>query len=323
MNSEDIDKLRLFSRKLLRELGILQLGHRHSKKTPAHWHALIEISRRDNLTPSELAEYLILSPSTISRIVNVLVKDNLVMMKQGTDKREKHLSLTQAGIDEIKDIDEFSNIRIKGACEFLPETTQKQIIDAIQKYAAALEESRRMRKDVKILTLSTSRTIRKQIISMVEDIQQNELLSPITKEINSCILNLEETFYFNNAYTFWYAVNPDGKIIGSIGLKKIDEENAEIKKLFVISEYRSKGVAQKLLAVLLKNAIKHRFQYVYLGTIGTFLPAQKFYNKYGFSLIEQNKLPDNFEACHLDTTFFKGEVATIYDHVVRSINNML
>lgn len=320
MDNNDVNKLRQYSRKLLRELGILQLGQKSLKKTPAHWHTLIEVSRKESLTISELSGYLLLSNSATSRLVSSLVKDGMLVFKQGSDKREKFLALTEKGQLEIDNIDEFSNVRIKGACEFLSEPDQEAIVSAIQKYADALEKSRQMRMSVKVLTLSTSRTIRKQIVSMIEKIQKDELQKPVTSAVNAGILNAESEYYYNNSYNFWYAIDADGKIIGSIGLKQIDTHGAEIKKCFVLGEYRSKGVAQKLMATLAKAAMKHGFRDLYLGCVDTAVRARRFYGKYGLSPIDRNQLPSNFCIGEFDSYFLRGKVSVVNELVEKSLS---
>jgi DNA-binding MarR family transcriptional regulator/N-acetylglutamate synthase-like GNAT family acetyltransferase len=315
MKKETIDVLRHVSRKLIRELGMLQLNSAHLKKTPQHWHALIEIGKEPGITISKLGNLLLLSVSATSRLVNALIDYDLVGFKEGADKREKYLHVTKKGQIELENIDEFSNSKIKGAFEFLTEDDQTHIITAIQKYGEALEKSRLLREQVKIHTLSTSRTIRKQIIAMIEDIQKGEFLLPITDDINVGILRTEEEFYYNNSYNFWYAVDQQGTIIGSIGLKKIDSHNAEIKKLFVAQTYRGKGVAQKLLSTLVKAATKHKFDGLYLGTVDKLKAAQGFYKKYGFTQITKQQLPPEFNLCPIDTVFFKVSVEDLQNRV--------
>jgi N-acetylglutamate synthase-like GNAT family acetyltransferase len=143
---------------------------------------------------------------------------------------------------------------------------------------------------------------------MISDIQGKEFLLPITAETNAGVLKAEEEFYYNNSYNFWYAVNAEGKILGSIGLKKINRQYGEIKKLFMIKEYRSKGVAQKLMETLLKAASKHQFKFLILGTVDKFEAAHKFYDKYGFTLVKQKDLPKEFERNPLDSLFFKRKI---------------
>ncbi len=315
MKENRISTLRNVSRKLIRELGILQLNKAQLKKTPQHWHALIEIAKEPNITISELSHLLLLSTSAMSRIVSALIENELVAYREGSDKREKYLHITKKGDLEIANIDEFSNTKIKGAFEFLTEEDQENIIKAIEKYAHALEKSRNLRDTVKIHRLSTPRTIRKQIITMIETIQKGVFSLPITDDINACILRAEEDFYYNNSYNFWYATDDNGSIIGSVGLKKIEGHNAEIKKFFVHQPYRGKGVALKLMNSLIKAALKHRFKTLYLGTVDTLHAAERFYKKYGFVRITKQDLPSGFETCSLDTIFFKVTVEDLYHRV--------
>ena len=311
MNTQTISALRHSSRKLVRELGILELNKPHLNRTPQHWHSLIEIHNQPGITIAKLGNLLLLTYSTISRIVSSLMNEQLVTSKNGIDKRENYLYLTEKGIHEIKNINEYSDTKIKGAFEFLSEDEQNQILEAIQIYELALEKSRLLREQIKINTLSTSRTIRKQIISLIEDIQKDEFSLPITDEINACILKAETDFYYNKSYNFWYAINNTGEIIGCIGLKKIDEDNAEIKKFFVHKQFRGKGVAKKLMHTLIKSALKHHFKSLFLGTVETLLAAQKFYNKYGFSRINEHCLPKEFSKCPIDTVFFMADCETL------------
>ena len=307
---KNINELRRSARKLIRELGMLKLNLSRNR-SPQHWHTLIEIANEPHITISKLGQLFLLPPSSMSRIVKSLVEEGLVIVNDGADKREKYLQITPDGLAEIKIIDEFSHIKIKGALEFLTDDDQNQIITSIQKYADALEKSRLLREKVKIHTLSTSRAIRKQIVSMIEEIQKNEFSLPVTDEINVCILKAESEFYFNNSYNFWYAVDDNGEIIGCIGLKKIDSKNGEIKKFFVKATYRGKGVSRKLLQTLIKSALKHHFNYLCLGTVASLHGAQRFYDKYGFARIDEKNLPSNFDKCPLDSVFFKAKVSDI------------
>lgn len=308
MKEKQIEILRHTARKLIRELGMLELDSENLPKTPGHCHALIEVAKKPGITISELGHLLLMSISTISRLVKFLAKSGFLDLKEGEDKREKSLFLTDRGLGEIRKINAFSDSKIKGAFEFLTDEEINQIIYAITKYGEALEKSRGMREEIKIATLSTSRTIRKQIVKMISDIQKKEFSIPITSETNSGVLKAEGEYYYNNSYNFWYAVSDEGKVLGSIGLKQISSQYGEIKKFFVIKEYRGKGVAQKLMNTLLKAASKHKFEFLILGTVDKLHAAHKFYTKYGFNLIGQKELPKGFEINPLDTFFFRKKI---------------
>lgn len=311
MKKEETEKLRYLSRKLVRELGMLQLDQSDSTITPGHWHALIEIEKDPGLTISKLGALLLMSISRISRLTTSLSKKGLIEFKAGLDKREKYLSLTATGQETVKNIDDFSENKIEGAFKFLKESDMVEIINAIDKYSNALEQSRLLGSDIKIATLSTSRVIRKQIISMISEIQTNEFSIPINKDTNTCILKAEHYFYYDNSYNFWYAVTDNGQIIGSIGLRKINNCCGEIKKFFVIKEYRGTGVAKKLMLTLINAALKHSFNKLYLGSVDILKAAHNFYEKYGFIKIVRSKLPKEFELCELDSVFYEAEVEEV------------
>ena len=313
MSQENIDNLRHYSRKMVRELGILEIEKDNDKASPQRWHALIEIAQTPKITVSQLSQNLVLHISTVSRIVNSMVEDKLVQYDINSDKREKSLQITAKGLKELKRIDDFSNSKILNAFRFLGEKDQNQIVDAIKKYSLALEKSRVSNdaKKIKILTVSTSRLLRQQIKTMVANIQKNEFAIPVTDETNACILDIESNFYYNNSYNFWYAVDDAWALIGCIALRKIDKNNGELKKLFVVKEYRGQKVAQALMNKLLKAAQEHKFQHLYLGTVDVLKMAQSFYLKYGFKKIHKQDLPKSFDICNLDTLFFKGKTDEI------------
>lgn len=319
MKENTIASLRHSARNLVRELGMLQLNMSRTNRTPQHWHALIEIMNEPDITIAKLGHMLLLSPSNMSRIVSALIEEKLVDAKSGSDKREKYLQITPKGQLELNRIDEFSIIKIKNALEFLTAEDQSQIIDAMQKYANALQASRMLQEKVKIHTLSTSRALRKQIINMIENIQIQEFSLPITDDINMSILKAEDDYYFNRSYNFWYAVDAAGTIIGSIGLKKINQHDAEIKKFFVSKPYRGKTVARKLFATLVKAAVKHNFKYLYLGTVDSLHAAQRFYEKNGFTRIVSSGLPSDFIKCELDTVFYKVKTKELQARLVSQV----
>lgn len=306
MTDDFINILRQHSRKLVRELGMLQLNKGSAEEQPSYWHTLIEINKQPDITISKLSQLLLISLPTLSRIVTSLIKDGLVTASDGADKRQRFLIVTEKGKEKIQYIDEYSNTKIKRAFHFLTVDDRVQLISAIEKYANALEKSRLVRDQIKILRLTTSRTLRKQIIHMVEQIQINEFQLPVTPELNASILKAEEDYYYHNTCNFWYAVDEQGTIIGCIGLKRLNAKRGEVKKFFTTASYRGMGIAQQLFQTLIKNALKHGFSELFLGTVDKLDAARRFYEKNGFEKIQKQSLPSGFEPCPIDTCFYKG-----------------
>lgn len=56
----------------------------------------------------------------------------------------------------------------------------------------------------------------------------------------------------------------------------------ELKRIYVLSGYHGKGIAQKLMDFFLAFAAENKYEVVWLGVWEHNLRAQKFYEKYGF-----------------------------------------
>lgn len=313
MNQRDyIQKLRRASRKLIRELGMLELNQPEQGRTHSHWHALMEIEREPGITMSKLSDLLLLTPSAISRIVDVLLDLGWVeTVPNSLDKRQKDLFITPLGLQEITRIDDFSNTRIVGALHHMTEHMQQEVLEGITAYGKALEKQRLIHEKITLRTLPTSRDVRRQVIQMIEGIQVGEFSIPVTPELNENILKAETTFHFYGKCHFWYAVSGDGEIIGSIGLKKLSETEVEIKKFFVHKNFRGMGVAQKLIHKAVQSIAVGGFTTIYLGTVSVLHAAQRFYVKKGFEEIQKSDLPGCFDICPVDTHFFRGDVETV------------
>ncbi len=94
----------------------------------------------------------------------------------------------------------------------------------------------------------------------------------------------------SNSVDFYFFAELDGKPVGYI---RFMEEYSnftimkkwkalELKRIYVVQEYHSKGVAQKLMDLVMDFAVKEKYEVVWLGVWEHNIKAQKFYEKYGF-----------------------------------------
>ncbi|KAL9961736.1 hypothetical protein ACROYT_G030739 [Oculina patagonica] len=86
----------------------------------------------------------------------------------------------------------------------------------------------------------------------------------------------------------------NGKVVGMVGL--LHNENheprvAEIKRMYVLSSLRRKGIARKLFERLLSYAKGQRYEKIVLSTTSANTGAILFYKKYGFQLIQVLPFP--------------------------------
>ena len=78
-------------------------------------------------------------------------------------------------------------------------------------------------------------------------------------------------------------------LIGTVGIRRQDEINCELKALYLYSKYHGQGLGYRLLSTALEEAKRAGFVAMYLDTISTSERAIKLYKSVGFEEIEQYK----------------------------------
>ncbi len=148
-----------------------------------------------------------------------------------------------------------------------------------------------------------------QLVDLIIQIQREEFGVDITAEQQPDLFSIPE-YYQTGKGNFWIAVEAD-EVIGTISLRDIGNDEAALRKMFVVRSYRGSehGVAKKLLTTLLEWAQAKGVVTIYLGTIEKFLAAHGFYEKNGFRLIEKDELPASFPLMGIDTRFYRLSVS--------------
>jgi len=73
--------------------------------------------------------------------------------------------------------------------------------------------------------------------------------------------------------------------IGCVGLRELDKENSELKRMFVKTGYRGYSIGQKLLEQIINIARQLKYKKILLDTLPSMARAQKLYHSFGFSEI--------------------------------------
>jgi GNAT superfamily N-acetyltransferase len=74
----------------------------------------------------------------------------------------------------------------------------------------------------------------------------------------------------------------DGKIAGCVALRKIDDQNCEMKRMFVYAQYHGKKVGQALAAAIIDEGRKIGYTWMKLDTSIRQVEAIGLYQKMGF-----------------------------------------
>jgi len=79
-----------------------------------------------------------------------------------------------------------------------------------------------------------------------------------------------------------YAAYWDGKLAGCVGLRKIDDQNCEMKRLYVRPEFRGKHIGNALAKLVIADAKEVGYSYMLLDTFPFLERAIQMYRGYGF-----------------------------------------
>lgn len=83
-----------------------------------------------------------------------------------------------------------------------------------------------------------------------------------------------------------YIVKVENEVAGCIGLRKIDNENCEMKRLYVRPKFREHKIANKLVEMIIDDAKKIGYKSMLLDTLPFLEGAIYLYKKFGFNEIE-------------------------------------
>lgn len=133
MGKKDSNYLRELLRILVRNLGVLEKSDAGCcGVTISQCHAIVEIGRAGEISLNELAEILTLDKSTMSRTINKLVEDNLVIREtHAKDRRYITIKLTEEGTNIFKTIEGNMGSYYDSVFMTIAEEKREQVLDSL------------------------------------------------------------------------------------------------------------------------------------------------------------------------------------------------
>lgn len=113
--------------------------------------------------------------------------------------------------------------------------------------------------------------------------------------------------YNTEGNKYWVAVDENSKIVGGVGIGKLDgiDDVCELQKMYCLPNARGTGLSHELMNIALEYA-KKCYSRCYLETLENMVAAQKFYEKYGFERIYEPLVKTEHFAC--DVRYIKNIV---------------
>ena len=146
------------------------------------------------------------------------------------------------------------------------------------------------------------------VVELIVGIQRGEFGIDIDAERQPDLRSIP-SYYQTGAGNFWIALDHD-RLVGTISLLDIGEQQGALRKMFVRPDFRGPevGTARLLLRTLFEWAVDRRMREIFLGSTPLSQAAHRFYEKNGFSEIERTQLPASFPLMEVDTKFYYQRV---------------
>ncbi|MCB2293487.1 MarR family transcriptional regulator [Clostridium algoriphilum] len=134
MNNVNGSDLREIVRVLVRNLGLLERNEACcSGVTLTQCHAIVEIGRSEEINLNSLAELLNLNKSTMSRAIDNLVKQNLVIREVHTENRRYiRILLTEKGYEIYKQIEKSMEGYYSNIISLVSGDKKDQVLESLQ-----------------------------------------------------------------------------------------------------------------------------------------------------------------------------------------------
>ena len=92
--------------------------------------------------------------------------------------------------------------------------------------------------------------------------------------------------YVKNSGVFFTAT-VSTKVVGTIGVRKFSDEIAELKRFYLLTEFRGQGIGKKLCEIAFEEAKRLGYKTLRLDTSFKSIAAIKIFRDYGFVEIEK------------------------------------
>ncbi|MFL9878905.1 helix-turn-helix domain-containing GNAT family N-acetyltransferase [Herbaspirillum rhizosphaerae] len=289
-----VDGIRTASRRMVRELGFMQSTLAATDYPPSAVHAIIEIGARKSMSAAQLAEFLGLEKSSVSRMVRKLVEaGELQEQASDVDGRVKWLALTPQGRRTLTAVQSFGRKQVVGALEQLNADQQQAVAQGLSVYAQALEARRSgeaivQADDIRIVagyhTGVIGRIVQMHAMFYARSVGFGSYFeSKVAAGLAEFAPRLEHA---RNG--LWLALQGE-RIVGSVAIdgQDLGDNKAHLRWFIVDDGLRGAGVGRRLMDAAMVFCDAQEFASIQLWTFRGLDAARRLYEGYGFQLKEE------------------------------------
>jgi len=115
-----------------------------------------------------------------------------------------------------------------------------------------------------------------------------------------------------NDYAVMYLAEDNGKLVACAALKDDGEGIGKLKRMYILENYRGKGLGKKLFNKILEKAKDKKMKILRISTVPEMKGAITFYKKHGFKMMNnvnvEQKFPELKHEDVKDTIFMEKKL---------------
>lgn len=274
------ENVRIFNRYYSKLLGVFDKKILGTAFSLTEGRIIGEIARNKNCTANSIARDLSIDRGYMSRILEKLEKEDIILRKiSPDDQRKKGLSLTAYGKEMNVLLERKSNESVEELLNGLSDGEKTDLCNSMNRVMELLD-GKKVEKEYKI------------VVAYDQLEQVKILFQEYTTALNVDLefQNYEEELkHLPGKYALpdgrLYVMYDHEKLAGCIALKRFDETSCEFKRLYVRPEYRGKHYGRLLMERVIQDAKAIGYEKGYLDTLSTLESAVGLYEKLGFEKI--------------------------------------
>jgi putative acetyltransferase len=139
---------------------------------------------------------------------------------------------------------------------------------------------------------------REEVTRLVYGVLKEYDLEPDPGATDADLKDIEQS-YFARGGTFLVLEERDGSTIGAYGLYPLENQTCELRKMYLSSSHRGKGLGKLLLDDALSRARQLGFRKMVLETASVLKEAIALYKSYGFAEYEADHLSSRCDQAYL------------------------
>ncbi|MEP5760350.1 MAG: helix-turn-helix domain-containing GNAT family N-acetyltransferase [Litoreibacter sp.] len=293
LTTSRIDEMRSASRHIVRELGFMQKGLAGTELSPSAVHTIIELGYGTVANASDLAALLHLEKSSVSRLVQKLENDSLIVVEPDpSDRRSRVLSLTRDGQDLLGEVEEFARRQLHSALDVLSATDVAQIETGLTLLAKSLRVERERATDA-MPEIEVQEGYRPGVIASVAHMHSSFYSQhygfgavferKVATEMSEFMGRID------NPVNTTFSAYVGDELMGSVSLDSEDlSEGASHLRWFIVSpRAQGMGIGNLLIGKAKAFVDDNAFDRTCLWTFKGLDAARHLYEKHGFTLAHE------------------------------------